>query len=60
MQPSIWSPFRQRFTLRQTVSMIENADSIRLPLDRVRRNWSGTRGLVPSPYEDHAIAFRGE
>ena len=36
---------RQRFTLRQTVSTIEKADSITLVQHSVRRSWSGTRNL---------------
>ena len=39
-QRSIWSPGLQRFTLRQTVSTIENADSITLVQHSVRRSWS--------------------
>src|ERR1019366_2985028 len=42
-QRSMWSPARQRFTLRQTVSTMEKADSITLVLARVRRNCAGTR-----------------
>src|ERR1019366_4130764 len=39
----MWSPARQRFTLRHTVSTIEKADSITLVLASVRRNCAGMR-----------------
>src|ERR1039458_1075600 len=42
-QRSMWSPARQRFTLRQTVSTMEKDDSITLVLARVRRNCAGMR-----------------
>ena len=42
-QRSLWSPPRQRFTLRHTVFTVENADLITLVLARVRRRSRGSR-----------------
>ena len=39
----MWSPARHRFTLRQTVSTMEKADSMTFVLARVRRNCAGTQ-----------------